>query len=76
MRAHSASFDLEPIEPGPDLRDHWLKLGIGVRPEHIADAPKRSTLQGATVVRLGVCTLTAMAVVSVFLVRISKSRVS
>jgi 2-polyprenyl-6-methoxyphenol hydroxylase-like FAD-dependent oxidoreductase len=51
-------------------------VGIGVRPEHIANAPKRLTRQAPTVWRLAVCTITAMAVVSVFVVRISKSRVS
>jgi 2-polyprenyl-6-methoxyphenol hydroxylase-like FAD-dependent oxidoreductase len=51
-------------------------VGIGVRPEHIADAPRRSTRQGATVWRLAACTVAAMAVASMFLVRISKSRVS
>jgi 2-polyprenyl-6-methoxyphenol hydroxylase-like FAD-dependent oxidoreductase len=51
-------------------------VGIGVRPEHIADAPKRLTHRVPTVWRLAVCTITAMAVVSVFLVQISKSRVS
>jgi 2-polyprenyl-6-methoxyphenol hydroxylase-like FAD-dependent oxidoreductase len=51
-------------------------VGIGVRPEHIADAPRRPTRQGATVWRLAVCTITAMAVAGVFMVRISKSKVS
>jgi 2-polyprenyl-6-methoxyphenol hydroxylase-like FAD-dependent oxidoreductase len=51
-------------------------VGIGVRPEHIADAPKRSTRQGPTVWRLAVCTIIGMAVAGVLLVRIRKNRVS
>jgi 2-polyprenyl-6-methoxyphenol hydroxylase-like FAD-dependent oxidoreductase len=51
-------------------------IGIGVRPEHIADAPGRSARQGLTVRRIAICTITAMAVAGVFLVRMRKHRVS
>jgi 2-polyprenyl-6-methoxyphenol hydroxylase-like FAD-dependent oxidoreductase len=50
-------------------------VGIGVRPEHIADAPKRPTPQGPAVWRLAVCGITAIVVAGVFLVRKNRSRV-
>jgi 2-polyprenyl-6-methoxyphenol hydroxylase-like FAD-dependent oxidoreductase len=70
-----APWQLKVVARVPGVQRVMGRLvAIGVRPEHIADAPRRSTLQRPAAWRLAACTIAAVVVAGVFVARMRKSR--